>query len=1111
MDNEEIKKLLQELKKNSDESTAVRSKVVKIHFDTPAEAARRRKAKARAEAEEARRKLEEEEKARAAEEARRLEAERMAREVVEEAKLQAKAGFSSDLEQDLDQIAEEQLLPEEEYGESADDLDLNWEYERPRLSTDGPQEEKTDTEEDPDSMPDSDEFREGIIPDDSNPVRSALGAITGVFASLTERLREREPKGEDTADEEDAEETGAEGEEAPASQDLEEADAPAEEEMPLEEAPKKRWSFSRRKDPEEEPSVDEEESEPAGEDPGLSGEESGQTGEEFGQNPDASKQDDFGPDEEWKRRMEEPPSGKRRRVKIPREPLFGFLKKGRRSSEPEESFDQEEGSEAEEFPEEEPDMEGPDAVGIPAQEFEEGTVPGEDPEPGVGSVQAGTEGIRGQEPSGEWTFRERADQETDEEPQASVKPEETGYDDAGEEPLPEKSIEIIDLEENTNSREAEVIPLDARSTGPLPRLKAGRFLPGGKSVGGPDGAKKKEKRAKKEKKEKRESRIVGFIQSHRRQCLIGLAALIILILAAAALFLTVTRMESRRRALIRVDEGLTIQILSQPDSFTPEGDISLRVKAPETIQSVTINGENIDIKQGRTVDLDYHAMTGALEVMVVSTDKVRSADITLAYVDSQPPVVTVSENNGMIELKAEDKETGVKAVYIGRNDGLSDVPTYEEYTEPIPADPNTLFSYYATDEAGNSSAPAVSAMIPAEEIQFSQSRYGIFPGSETHLSIETTPANAFVNNLTYEVENEKVAKVSNGVLTGISEGDTKVIASADGLSPVSASVSVKADRSVTISCVGDCTLGTDINLSANTSFNAYQATYGNSYFFENVRDILSQDDATFANFEGTLTTLDESYRKDKPYAFKADPSYAEILNDGSIEVVTLANNHTYDYGDQSTQDTKDALDAAGVNWCSGDDIAYMDLNGVKTAFIGIYALENGLESMDQVKSTIAEAQENGADLIIIHFHWGVELVTALDEFEQELAHAAIDAGADLVLGTHAHMILPVEKYNGRYIVYGLSNFCFGGNPYPHSYDTIIWQQTFTFTPDGLESEDDISIIPCSISSDTSINNYQPTPVSGDQAAQIIQSMNTLSSPFGLTFDQYMKDGTAIAG
>ena len=121
--------------------------------------------------------------------------------------------------------------------------------------------------------------------------------------------------------------------------------------------------------------------------------------------------------------------------------------------------------------------------------------------------------------------------------------------------------------------------------------------------------------------------------------------------------------------------------------------------------------------------------------------------------------------------------------------------------------------------------------------------------------------------------------------------------------------------------------------------------------------------------------------------------------------------------------------------------------------------------MDLVQSAIAEAQEKGADLVIIHFHWGVELVTTLDDFERQLAHAAVDAGADLVLGTHAHMLLPVEKYNGRYIVYGLANFCFGGNANPHSYDSMIWQQTFTFTPDGLESEDDISIIPIRVSSE----------------------------------------------
>jgi len=1064
MDNEEIKKLLQELKKNSDESTAVRSEVVKIHFDTPAEAARRRKAKARAEAEEARRKREEEEKARAAEEARRLEAERMAREVVEEAKLQAKAGFSSDLEQDLDQIAEEQDLSEEEFGESADDLDLNWEYERPRLSSDGPEDDDPDAdEEDADYMSDSDELREGIIPDDSNPVRSAFGAITGAFASLTERLREKEPKEEEEAaddpstNEEDVREETAEMAEEPSEET--EAEAAA---------------------------------------------------------------DEYDPDEEWKRRMEEPPSGRRKRIKLPKEPLFGFLKKDRKKQELPEDVS----AEDEAVPDPEEGQEDIDTTPASERSFEDADRSGADMEdsysPENGQPDGHSSDFEDRQPEEYSSGNGQPEEYSTENGQPDEYGSETGPEEGpgtqpAEDEYPEKSIEVIDLDENTNSKEAEVIPLDARSTGPLPRLKAGRFLSGRKTVQNPgETAKKKEKKQPREPKEPKKPnetwlKIRGFISSHRRQCLIGLIALLALIGVIAACTLIFSNMQSRRRATIREDEGLSIQILSQPDSFTPEGDIALRVKAPETIQSITINGENIDIQQGRTVDLDYHTQTGALEVMVVSTDKVRSADITLAYVDSQPPVVTVSEKDGMIELTAEDKETGVKAVYIGMNDGLSDVPTYEEYTEPIPADPNAVFSYYATDEAGNSSTPAVSAMVPATAIEFPQNRYGIFPGSETPLQVVTTPENAFVNNLTYEIENEKVAKISNGILTGVSEGDTKVIASADGLPSASATVSVKTDRSVTISCVGDCTLGTDINLSANTSFNAYQATYGNSYFFENVRDILSQDDATFANFEGTLTTLDESYRKDKPYAFKADPSYAEILNDGSIEVVTLANNHTYDYGDQSTQDTKDALDAAGVNWCSGDDIAYMDLNGVKTAFIGIYAQENGLESMDQVKSTVAEAKENGADLVIIHFHWGVELVTTLDDFERQLAHAAIDAGADLVLGTHAHMILPVEKYNGRYIVYGLSNFCFGGNPYPHSYDTIIWQQTFSFTPDGLESEDDISIIPCSISSETSINNYQPTPVTGDKAAEIIQTMNSLSTEFGLTFDQYMKDGTQSAG
>lgn len=1079
MDNEEIRKLLQELKKNSDESTAVRSKVVKIHFDTPAEAARRRKEKQRAEAEEARRRQEEEEQARAAEEARKLEAERMAREVVEEAKLQAKAGFSPDLEQDL--LAHAHQDPEEEAGEDADDLDLNWDYERPRLSSDDPYEEEEPAgggaEEDPDDMPDSDEFSGEEAPAGSNPLRAAFSAVTGGFAALTERLRERTP-GEDAGEEADGEKYGEEN----ADGDLTAEEARMEDAASL--------SPDDRMDEEENEAED------------LSGEEPVE----------------YGPDEEWKRRMEDPASYKPKKRRIPDRPSFHFFRKKKKDEE----LLTETGA----------DRMTPQAQ----QDAAEDDFDAADAEDDL-SVRSAAESDARKPYPGAHAYEETMPEEASfAEPYVDeAKPEDAELKEAEpEEQLPEKSIEVIDLDESVNNREAEVIPLDAGTTGPLPQLRAGRFLNGHQS-----GADKTDRTTEKKKRnggffrkedktgqKNRESademmipretesspgetwiRIRSFLSAHRRQLLIGIAAAAILIAAAVAAALLIPRMQSRRKAVIRADEGLTVQILSQPDAFTPEGDISLRIKAPETIQSVTINGENVGVEQGRTVDLDYHAQTGRLEVMAVSTDKVRSADVTLAYVDSAPPTVTVAEKNGMIELTAEDAETGVKAIYVGKNDGLSDIPMYEEYTEPIPADPDEVISYYATDEAGNSSVPVVTAMVPAESISFSQSRYGIFPGSETTLEIVTQPENAFVNNLVFEVENEKVAKVSGRTLMGVSEGDTKITASADSLSPVTASVSVRTDRTVTISAIGDCTLGTDINLSQNTSFNAYQAMYGNSYFFENVRTILSQDDATFANFEGTLTTSDE--RKDKPFAFKGDPSYTGILTDGSVEVVTLANNHSKDYGDQSFTDTQDAMEEAGIGWCEGDDIAYMDLNGVKTAFIGIYALENGLESMDQVIRTVETAKENGAELIIMEFHWGVELVTALDEFETQLAHAAIDAGADLVLGTHAHMILPIEKYNGRYIVYGLSNFCFGGNPYPHSYDTMIWQQTFSFTPDGLESEDDIRIIPCRISSDTSINNYQPTPVTGDAAAAIMQTIDDLSAQFGQSYKAYMVDGTTI--
>ena len=289
--------------------------------------------------------------------------------------------------------------------------------------------------------------------------------------------------------------------------------------------------------------------------------------------------------------------------------------------------------------------------------------------------------------------------------------------------------------------------------------------------------------------------------------------------------------------------------------------------------------------------------------------------------------------------------------------------------------------------------------------------------------------------------------------------------------------------SLTISFAGDCTLGTDENFSTDTSFNTkYSAVDDPAYFMSNVASIFANDDLTVANMEGTLTT--STSRQDKTYAFKGPAEYANILVKGNIDVVSLANNHSHDYGEQSYTDTISALNEAGVDSFGYDRIAYRDVKGVKVALIGTYELAKHLDIQDEMKQNIQTAKDNGAQLICVYFHWGTEKETVPDEIQVELGHMAVDAGADLVIGSHPHVIQGYEKYNGRYIVYSLGNFCFGGNPNPSDKDCMIFQQTFTVTGNDVATDDAINVIPCSISSTSSSNNYQPTPAEGSEKTRI---------------------------
>ncbi|WP_287487488.1 CapA family protein [Blautia sp.] len=298
--------------------------------------------------------------------------------------------------------------------------------------------------------------------------------------------------------------------------------------------------------------------------------------------------------------------------------------------------------------------------------------------------------------------------------------------------------------------------------------------------------------------------------------------------------------------------------------------------------------------------------------------------------------------------------------------------------------------------------------------------------------------------------------------------------------------------SITVSMVGDCTLGTDVNFDQSTSFDAfYQMKNDPGYFFQNVKDIFTADDLTVANMEGTLTTSND--RQQKTFAFKGDPSYTEILTRGGVEATNLANNHSHDYGDQSYEDTIQYLEAAGITTFGYDRTAVMDVKGIKVGLIGIYELKDGLGRQQQVIDTIQEVKDQGAQVIIVSFHWGTEKSNVPDDIQKTLAHLAVDQGADLVVGHHPHVLQGIEKYQGKNIVYSLGNFCFGGNKNPSDKDTMIFQQTFTVENGELVEDDVTNIIPCSLSSESGYNNYQPMVLEGSEKERVLQKIEEFSA------------------
>lgn len=274
----------------------------------------------------------------------------------------------------------------------------------------------------------------------------------------------------------------------------------------------------------------------------------------------------------------------------------------------------------------------------------------------------------------------------------------------------------------------------------------------------------------------------------------------------------------------------------------------------------------------------------------------------------------------------------------------------------------------------------------------------------------------------------------------------------------------------TLTFVGDCTLGStvDDSYSPYSLVQTVGTDYG--YPFRNVLDYFENDDFTMANLEVVLGNGGSA--SDKLFTFRGPAEFVQILTGSSVEAVTLANNHVLDFGKDGYNTTKKLLEDAQVSYVEKDSTRMFTTES--GLVIGMYAASFDISKAD-MSSDIRQLRKDGAEIIVASMHWGEEGKYRPTADQVLFAKAAIDAGADIVYGHHPHVLQRIEKYNDGIIYFSLGNFSFGGNTYPRDMDSAVIQQQVIRDPDGSVRLGELTIIPCSISSMSGQNNFQPTP------------------------------------
>ncbi len=293
----------------------------------------------------------------------------------------------------------------------------------------------------------------------------------------------------------------------------------------------------------------------------------------------------------------------------------------------------------------------------------------------------------------------------------------------------------------------------------------------------------------------------------------------------------------------------------------------------------------------------------------------------------------------------------------------------------------------------------------------------------------------------------------------------------------------KTETEITITAVGDCTIGG----LPNANFHDYAAKKMPEYFFENVQKYFRNDDLTIINLEGPLTNQ-TSKRPNRTFNFKGKPEYVNILTCSGIEVCNLANNHGYDYKEAGLKETYQTLTDAGLASCGFGLEYYTEIDGFTVGCLGFTEWDfKKAEIIDAIK-----AARQKCDLLIVSIHWGREYVHKPTEYCRDMGPKMIDAGADLVIGNHSHVYGTIYQYKGKYIIYSLGNFVFGGNNDPDYQECTIFRQTFTVS-EGKAVDAGIDIIPARVSSNPKYNDFKPMIMDAEEGLKQLKKVASVSN------------------